>query len=85
MSPADVFQCTLAIGVAWLAYHVLKALYNISPFHPLAKIPGPKLAAASYLPEFYHDVILGGRYTHAIKRMHEEYGGRPSYTERAID
>ncbi|KAH9889638.1 cytochrome P450 [Xylariomycetidae sp. FL2044] len=23
---------------------------------------------------FYHDVVLGGRYTHAIKKMHEEYG-----------
>jgi hypothetical protein len=64
----------LGLGLAWLGYELLKALYNISPFHPLSKIPGPKLAGATYLPEFYHDVILGGRYTHAIKKMHEQYG-----------
>lgn len=60
----------------WIVYKVLQGLYNISPLHPLTKIPGPKLAAATYLPEFYHDVILGGRYTHAIKAMHENYGAR---------
>ncbi|KAI1864594.1 uncharacterized protein JN550_008881 [Neoarthrinium moseri] len=64
----------LALGGAWLVYHLLKALYNISPLHPLSRIPGPKLAGATYLPEFYYDVILGGRYTHAIKEMHEQYG-----------
>ncbi|KAF5538911.1 cytochrome P450 monooxygenase oxidoreductase [Fusarium phyllophilum] len=59
---------------AWLLFKVLQALYNVSPLHPLSKIPGPKLAAATYLPEFYYDVILVGRYTHAIKQMHEKYG-----------
>ncbi|KAM0324284.1 hypothetical protein ACHAPQ_008383 [Fusarium lateritium] len=59
---------------AWVVYKVLQALYNISPLHPLSKVPGPKLAGATYLPEFYHDVILVGRYTHAIRKMHEKYG-----------
>ncbi|KDN67898.1 putative cytochrome P450 [Colletotrichum sublineola] len=61
------------VGV-YLVYHVLKALYNISPLHPLSHIPGPKLSAATYLPEFYYDVILYGRYTTEIRRMHEQYG-----------
>lgn len=65
---------TLGLGVAWLVYELLKAVYNISPLHPLSKIPGPKLAGATYMPEFYHDVVLGGRYSHAIRKMHEEYG-----------
>lgn len=64
----------MSLVVLGLAYHLLKALYNISPLHPLHKIPGPKLAAATYLPEFYHDVVLGGRYTRAIQAMHEKYG-----------
>ncbi|EXK33568.1 cytochrome P450 oxidoreductase [Fusarium oxysporum f. sp. lycopersici 4287] len=64
----------VALTSAWLAFKVLQALYNVSPLHPLSKIPGPKLAAATYLPEFYYDVILVGRYTHAIKQMHEKYG-----------
>ncbi|KAF5531585.1 cytochrome P450 oxidoreductase [Fusarium mexicanum] len=80
-TPWSAFQDTLtargwiaALIAAWLVFKVLQALYNVSPFHPLSKIPGPKLAAATYLPEFYYDVILVGRYTHAIKQMHEKYG-----------
>ena len=68
----------IALILTWLIFKVLQVLYNVSPLHPLSKIPGPKLAAATYLPEFYHDVILVGRYTHAIKQMHEIYGMRMS-------
>ncbi|KAH8664069.1 cytochrome P450 [Xylariales sp. PMI_506] len=64
----------LVVCGTWVVYQLLKALYNISPLHPLSKVPGPKLAAATYLPEFYHDVVLGGRYTHTIRKMHETYG-----------
>lgn len=42
--------------------------------HPLAKYPGPKLAAISLLYEFYYDGIKGGQYTFEIGRMHERYG-----------
>jgi hypothetical protein len=63
----------LLIGV-WLVYKFLEALYNVSPFHPLSSIPGPKLAAASYLPEFYHDVIRFGCYSKEIREMHKKYG-----------
>jgi hypothetical protein len=66
----------------WFVFKVLQALYNVSPLHPLSKIPGPKLAAATYLPEFYYDVILVGRYTHAIKQMHEKYGKHISASRR---
>jgi hypothetical protein len=66
---------TIAIST-WIAFKILESLYNVSPLHPLSHVPGPKLAAATYLPEFYHDVILSGRYTHAIKKMHEQYGKR---------
>lgn len=62
----------------WLAYHVLKAIYNISPLHPLNGIPGPKLAAATYLPEFYCDVVKYGCYTKEIAKMHERYGKPPT-------
>lgn len=70
----SVVHLVLSLVAVWVGNEVLKALYNVSPLHPLHKIPGPRLAAATYLPEFYHDVVLGGRYTHAIQRMHEQYG-----------
>jgi hypothetical protein len=58
----------------WLSYRVLLAVYNVSPFHPLSKFPGPKLAAASYLYEAWYDLVLVGRYSWEIKAMHEKYG-----------
>lgn len=64
----------LGLAGLWLVFKMLEAIYNISPLHPLTSIPGPKLAAATYLPEFYHDVIKFGCYTKEISEMHRVYG-----------
>ncbi|KAI0847541.1 cytochrome P450 [Daldinia vernicosa] len=72
MNMAASYMKFLAFG--WILYQFVRAMWNISPFHPLSRIPGPRLAAATYLPEFYHDVVKFGRYTHEIRRMHEIYG-----------
>jgi hypothetical protein len=58
--------------LAVLSYILLSRLY----FHPLAKIPGPKLAALTSLHEFYYDCLKGKGGFHAfkIREMHEEYG-----------
>ncbi|KAK2810032.1 hypothetical protein FQN50_003225 [Emmonsiellopsis sp. PD_5] len=69
-SPASILSL---VGV-WLGYRMLIVLYNISPFHPLSRFPGPKTAAASYLYEGYYDWILQGRYGRKIREMHERYG-----------
>lgn len=42
--------------------------------HPLSGFPGPKLAAVTFLYEFYYDVIKSGMYLWEIERMHETYG-----------
>ena len=41
---------------------------------PIARFPGPKLAALTFWYEFYHDVIRPGQYTWEIVKMHEQYG-----------
>ncbi|KAI4687804.1 uncharacterized protein J4E88_003395 [Alternaria novae-zelandiae] len=64
----------LGLAGLWLVFKVLEAIYNISPLHPLSSIPGPRLAAATYLPEFYHDVVKFGCYTKEISKMHKVYG-----------
>jgi hypothetical protein len=78
---AAVFTPVNLISLAgvWLAYRVALALYNVSPFHPLYKFPGPKLAAMGYFYEGYYDFWLGGRYGHEIRRMHKVYGQSPNY------
>lgn len=73
-SEMDMSSIFLRLVAIVLVYHSIKILYNISPFHPLSAIPGPKLAAASYLPEFWHDAVRFGRYTHEIRKMHDKYG-----------
>ncbi|CAI7605748.1 unnamed protein product [Penicillium manginii] len=41
---------------------------------PLAKFPGPRLAAATRLYETYFQIIKGGTFTWHIDRLHEQYG-----------
>lgn len=60
-----------AIGLGTFLF--ARAVYRAF-FHPLRKVPGPKLAAATYLYEFYYDIILGGRYIFQIEKLHKKYG-----------
>lgn len=44
--------------------------------HPLAKVPGPWLAAVTSLHEFYYDCLKGpgGQHAFKIRAMHDQYG-----------
>jgi hypothetical protein len=60
---------TLAI-ILYLVYGITWRLF----WSPLAKFPGPKLAAVTLWYEFYFDVLKNGRYMWEIEKMHEKYG-----------
>ncbi|KAK3639089.1 hypothetical protein LTR56_012638 [Elasticomyces elasticus] len=60
-------------AAALVAGAVLLILYRLL-LHPLAGVPGPKLAAASAAYEFYYDCILGGKYHFKIEELHRQYG-----------
>ena len=65
----------LATFVVCIVYIIGRTAYNLF-FHPLAGFPGPKLAAASYLYEFYYELFhgLGARYWVKVDELHRKYG-----------
>ena len=62
---ALVMICTIRI--------VSRCLHNLY-LHRLRKIPGPKLAAMTSCPDYYHDVVKDGNYLFEIRKMHDNYG-----------
>ena len=63
---------SLAAGLS-LIYFIGLVVHRLY-LSPLAKFPGPRLAALTLWYEFYYDVIKGGKYTWEIGKMHEKYG-----------
>ncbi|KAJ4244772.1 hypothetical protein NW762_014349 [Fusarium torreyae] len=58
---------------ATLLYVLAKCFYRLY-LSPLAKFPGPKLAALTPWYNGYYDLIKGGQYIWAIDEMHRKYG-----------
>ena len=65
-------QLALA-GTLIVCYILYGAIYRLY-LSPIAKFPGPKLAALTFWYEFYFDVIKRGRYTWQLGKLHEQYG-----------
>ena len=63
----------IAFLIGFVLYLVALVIYRLY-FSPIAKFPGPKLAAATYLFEGYYDVVKRGKYTFKIRDLHAEYG-----------
>lgn len=63
---------TYAVAL-WVTHGLSLVVYRLY-FHPLARFPGRKLAAATLWYEFYYDVISPGLYYQEVSRMHDEFG-----------
>jgi len=60
-------------GTGLVLYTASVAIYRLF-FHPLAKFPGPKLAALSRWYECYQEIFLRGQFYYSVEQMHEKYG-----------
>ena len=77
------FFLLLCVSIIYLVGLSIFRLY----LDPLAKFPGPKIAALTLWYEFYYDVIKRGKYTFEIERMHKRYGQSrtfPAMLERRL-
>ncbi|CAD6449307.1 5333bc3a-fea7-453e-b3a7-b6ab6420774a [Sclerotinia trifoliorum] len=69
----SILESFYFIASLWGIYCIGLVTYRLA-LSPIAKIPGPKLAAATFWYEIYYDVWLGGTYYRKIDEMHKKYG-----------
>lgn len=63
----------LFILVLFMVYRISVIIYRLY-FHPLAKFPGPKVAAATHLYEIGWDYLGHGAYLFHCEELHKKYG-----------
>ncbi|PGH03869.1 hypothetical protein GX51_03857 [Blastomyces parvus] len=61
-------------GLSFCLIYIATLVFYRLFFHPLAHIPGPPLAVATYLYEWYYDLYLGGQFIFKLKGLHKKYG-----------
>ena len=54
-------------------YIIDGAIYRLY-LSPIARFPGPKIAALTGWYEFYYDIPKKGSYLYEIEKMHRKYG-----------
>lgn len=73
MALLSVQEIIILLVCICIVYNIALVVHRLY-FSPLAKFPGPKLAAATLWYEYYYDVVKRGRYTWKIAELHAQYG-----------
>lgn len=61
------------LAAALLTYVVGLVVYRLY-WHPLARFPGPRLAAVTSWYEGYYEIVKNGHYSRKISKLHDQYG-----------
>ncbi|KAH6677138.1 putative cytochrome P450 [Halenospora varia] len=67
---SNVLLLLPALAICYAGCTIIYRLY----IHPLAKVPGPKLAALTQGYEMYFDLIQPARFPWQLRKLHERYG-----------
>lgn len=70
---ASTYRLVVYPLVAWCGW-VLYVICSRLIFHPLAHIPGPKLAAVTFFYQTYFSFVDGSHFYIQIAKLHEIYG-----------
>ncbi|KAL2018184.1 hypothetical protein VTK56DRAFT_1157 [Thermocarpiscus australiensis] len=70
-----------ALSATLSLYFLVGGIYYAF-LHPLAKLPGPKLYACSYLPYMYY--LLRGEWPQKLKQLHDRYGPVVRFTPNNV-
>ncbi|KAF4498270.1 Isotrichodermin C-15 hydroxylase [Fusarium agapanthi] len=69
------------LGISLLLYLVVSSMYYAF-FHPLAKVPGPKLYAITQIPYLYY--LSKGDWVFHLAKLHEQYGPAVRFTPKDV-
>jgi hypothetical protein len=72
IKPLFILIASAGASLIWLLGLIVYRLY----LSPIAKFPGPKIAALTHWYECYYDVFTpgGGMYMWEVEKMHKKYG-----------
>lgn len=70
----EEYRLYVFIFIICITLYIGTVLFYRLVLSPLAKFPGPPLAAATRLYEIYFQIIKGGTFTWHINDLHEKYG-----------
>ena len=78
----DASRLAAGLAILALSYSIGLFVYRLT-LDPLAKFPGPKIAAMTSWYEFYYDWWCEGHYVFEIEKMHQKYG-KDSFRENIL-
>lgn len=66
-------SATVCLVVSLALASVVQAIKRLY-FHPLARYPGPLLAASSMWYKTYYDIVMDGGWAEHLEHLHSVYG-----------